>query len=104
MSVRVGLSRNELADIGSVVRFSPMAVWQFVFDLIPSSAATIHGVVAARMNRDQLDAIELSFSGPTAAAMFKRLGAILPEKQAWAANLRILGKGKPTISRLLSLK
>lgn len=52
-----------------------MAVWQFVFRLIPSSAATIHGVIAARMNRDQLDAIELNFSGPTADTMFERVGA-----------------------------
>ena len=68
-----------------------MAIWQFVFDLIPSSAATIHGVVAARMSRDQLDAIQLKLSGPTADAMFARVGAILPERQAWAADLRVWG-------------
>lgn len=39
-----------------------MARWQFVLDLIPSSVATVNGVVAARMSRDQLDAIELKFS------------------------------------------
>ena len=71
-----------------------MAVWQFSFDLIPSSAATISGVVAARMNRDQIDAVELDFDGPTADAMFARVGTILPEKRSWHANLRIWGDEK----------
>lgn len=71
-----------------------MAVWKFVFDLIPSSAATIHGIAAARMSRDQLGAIELNFSGPSADAICERVGPILPERQSWAQNLRVWGDGK----------
>ncbi|MGV1834758.1 hypothetical protein ACQZ6C_08360 [Rhizobium rhizogenes] len=71
-----------------------MALWQFVFDLIPSSAATINGVVAARMNRDQLDAIELNFSRPNVEAIFEHVGMMLPEKQSWAPDLRIWGDEK----------
>jgi len=71
-----------------------MALWQFVFDLIPSSAAAVSGVVAARMNRDQLDAIELNFSKQTIDAIFERVGAMLSEKQSWAPDLRIWGNEK----------
>lgn len=68
-----------------------MALWQFVFDLIPSSAATINGMVAARMSRDQLDAIELGFSEPAAGAIFERVGMMLPEIRSWGRGLRIYG-------------
>lgn len=86
--------RHPIADSKSSVRLSPMAVWQFAFDLIPSSAATISGVVAARMNRDQIDAVELDFAGPTADALFSRVATILPEKPSWNPNLRIWGDEK----------
>ncbi len=71
-----------------------MALWQFVFDVIPSSAATIDGVVAARMTRDQLDAIELNFSRPNIEAILERVGMMLPEKQSWSPELRIWGDEK----------
>lgn len=71
-----------------------MALWQFVFNLIPSSAATVNGVVAARMSRDQLDAIELNFSPSTVEAIVKRVAMLLPEKQSWASDLRIWGDEK----------
>lgn len=71
-----------------------MAVWQFVFYLIPSSAATINGVVAARMNRSQLDATNLNFPGPTIGRILERIDTILPEKQSWASSLRIWGDEK----------
>lgn len=68
-----------------------MALWQFVCDLIPSSAARIDGVIAARMHRDQLDCIELSFSPSTITAIFERVRMMLPEKQSWSPNIRIWG-------------
>jgi hypothetical protein len=71
-----------------------MAIWQFVFDLIPSSVATVNGVVAARMSRDQLDAIELKFSQATIDAIVEGAGMMLPEKQSWAPDLRIWGDEK----------
>lgn len=71
-----------------------MALWQFVLDLVPSSAATVDGVVAARMSRDQLDAIELDFSQATIAAIIEGIGVMLPERQSWAPSLRIWGNEK----------
>lgn len=71
-----------------------MAIWQFVFDLVPASAATISGVVAARMSCDQLEAIKLNFSEATSTAFAEGVGAILPEKQSWAPSLRIWGDEK----------
>lgn len=68
-----------------------MAPWQFVLDLIPSSAANVNGVVAARMSRDQLDAIELNFSQATIDAIVDNVGMMLPEKQSWTPSLRIWG-------------
>ncbi|KYG21646.1 hypothetical protein SE92_16405 [Bradyrhizobium sp. AT1] len=71
-----------------------MALWQFVVDLIPASAATGNGMVAVRMNRNQLDAIELNFSQATIDAIVESVGKMLPEKQSWAPSLRIWGNEK----------
>lgn len=71
-----------------------MAVWQFVLDLIPASAAHVEGVTAARMSREQLDKIALVFSSADAELLFARLGALLPEKKSWSASLRIWGDEK----------
>ena len=71
-----------------------MALWQFVFDLIPSSVATLNGVVAARVSRDKLDSIELIFPQQTIDAIVERVGVMLPEKQSWAPDLRIWGDEK----------
>ncbi|OCJ00368.1 hypothetical protein A6U86_12215 [Rhizobium sp. AC27/96] len=71
-----------------------MALRQFVFNLIPSSATTISGVAAARMSRDQLDAIELNFSQQTIDAISERVGMMLPEGQSWASDIRIWGDDK----------
>ena len=71
-----------------------MALWQFAFNLIPSSAAAVNGVAAARMSRDQLDAIQLNFSQQTIDAIFERVDTMLPETQSWAPDLRIWGDVK----------
>jgi hypothetical protein len=68
-----------------------MALWQFVLDLIPASAANVGGIPAARMNREQLDAIDLDLSSAELEALFVRLEALLPEKKSWSAHLRIWG-------------
>lgn len=71
-----------------------MAVWQFVLDLIPASAAHVEGVTAARMSREQLDKIVLVFSNADAELLFTNLSALLPEKKSWSASLRIWGDEK----------
>ncbi|MGY5800702.1 hypothetical protein ACXHMN_05145 [Rhizobium sp. LEGMi12c] len=76
------------------IKFRLMAVWQFVCDLLPSSAARIDGVIAARMSREQLDGIELAFSPSAASAIFERVCLLLPEKQSWYPDLRIWGDEK----------
>ena len=71
-----------------------MALWQFVFDLIPSSVATVNGVAAARVSRDKLDSIELVFPEQTINAIVERVGMVLPEKQSWSPHMRIWGDEK----------
>jgi len=71
-----------------------MAVWQFVCDLIPSSAAKIDGVIAARMSREQLDGVELGFPPLATSAIFERVSMLLPEQQSWSPDLRIWGDEK----------
>lgn len=71
-----------------------MALWQFVLDLVPASAANVAGVVAARLSREQLDAVALAFSSADAEALFAKLGTLLPEKQSWSSRLRIWGDEK----------
>ena len=57
-----------------------MAVWQFVINLIPASAARIAGVNAARMSRTQLDEVVLALPIAEANALFAKLDMLLPEK------------------------
>lgn len=71
-----------------------MALWQFAFNLIPSSATTVSGVAAARMSRDQLNAIELNFPQQTVDTIFERVGMMLPEDQSWTSEMRIWGDEK----------
>jgi hypothetical protein len=71
-----------------------MALWQFVFDLFPMSAATVEGAVAVRMSRDQLDAIKLNFPQATIDGIVEGVGKMLPEKKSWAPNMRIWGDEK----------
>lgn len=68
-----------------------VAVWQFVLDLIPASAAQVAGVTAARMSREQVDRIPFEFSSTKAEQLFVELGALLPAKQSWSSSLRIWG-------------
>ncbi|MCQ1780415.1 hypothetical protein NOJ05_24655 [Neorhizobium galegae] len=68
-----------------------MAAWQFALDLIPSAAAGVDGVVAARMTRGQLDEVELRFSPSVTGAIFERVGMMLPETKSWSPDLRIWG-------------
>lgn len=56
-----------------------MAIWQFVLDLIPASAARIDGVIAARLTPEQCSGIELKFSQSEADSFFERVGMMLPE-------------------------
>jgi len=71
-----------------------MAIWQFAFDLMPSSAVIINEAVAVRMTQAQLDATEPDFSAATIQLLFERLGSILPEKTSWSPSLRIWGDEK----------
>ena len=71
-----------------------MAVWQFVIDLIPASAARVAGVSAVRMSRAQLDETVLGFSSADAEVLFSKLGRLLPEKPSWSDGLRIWGDEK----------
>ena len=71
-----------------------MAVWQFVCDLIPSTAAKIDGVRATRMSREHLDGVQLAFPPAACIAFFERLDRLLPEKQSWSPDLRIWGDEK----------
>ena len=57
-----------------------MAVWQFVINLIPASAARIAGVDAARMSRTQLEEAVLALPIAEADVLFTKLDALLPEK------------------------
>lgn len=56
-----------------------MAIWQFVLDLIPASAARIDGVIAARLTPEQRSTIEWKFSQSKANSFFERVGVMLPE-------------------------
>ncbi|MFK4768988.1 hypothetical protein [Rhizobium sp. ZW T2_16] len=71
-----------------------MAIWQFAFDLMPSSAAIINGAAAARMTRAQLEAVNQDFSSPTIMHLFERLNSMMPEKTSWSPSLRIWGDEK----------
>ena len=71
-----------------------MAIWQFVLDLVPASAANVGGVAAARMSREQLDAIAVNFSSADTEALFAQLATLLPEKQSWSPRRRIWGDEK----------
>ena len=71
-----------------------MAVWQFVIDLIPASAARVAGVAAVRMSRAQLDETVLGFSAADEEVVFSKLGRLLPEKPSWSDGLRIWGDEK----------
>jgi hypothetical protein len=71
-----------------------MAIWQFVLDLVPASAANVGGVAAARMSREQLDAIAVNFSSADTEALFAQLATLLPEKPSWSPRLRIWGDEK----------
>jgi len=71
-----------------------MAIWQFVADLVPASAAKIADVPAARMSQDQLDEIDLDFSETETEALFAFLATLLPERASWSPTLRIWGDDK----------
>ena len=68
-----------------------MAVWQFVINLIPASAARIAGVDAARMSRTKLDEIVLALPIAEADVLFTKLDALLPEKPRSYTGLRVWG-------------
>ena len=68
-----------------------MAVWQFVINLIPASAARIAGVDAARMSRSQLDEVVLALPIAEANALFAKLDMLLPEKPRSYTGLRVWG-------------
>ena len=68
-----------------------MAVWQFVINLIPASAARIAGVNAARMNREQLGEVVLALPITEADVLFAKLDILLPEKPRSYTGLRVWG-------------
>lgn len=68
-----------------------MAVWQFVINLIPASAARIAGVNAARMSRAQLDQVVLALPIADADVLFTKLDMLLPEKPRSYTGLRVWG-------------
>ena len=68
-----------------------MAVWQFVINLIPASAARIAGVHAARMSRGQLEEVVLALPIAKADALFAKLDMLLPEKPRSYTGLRVWG-------------
>lgn len=68
-----------------------MALWQFVLDLLPASAASVDGMPAARLSREQLDAVDLDLSSGDQAALLVGLETLLPEKESWSERLRIWG-------------
>lgn len=68
-----------------------MAVWQFVINLIPASAARIAGVNAARMSRAQLDQVVLALPIAEADVLFVKLDMLLPEKPRSYTGLRVWG-------------
>ena len=68
-----------------------MAVWQFVINLIPASAARIAGVDAARMSRAQLDDVVLALPIAEADGLFAKLDMLLPEKPRPYTGLRVWG-------------
>src|SRR5690349_19301812 len=67
-----------------------MAIWQFGFYLVPSTAVIIDGAVAARMERDFLST-QLKFCGPIVGALAARVSNMFPEGQSWAPDLRVWG-------------
>ena len=67
-----------------------MAIWQFGFYLVPSTAVIIDGAVAARMERDFLST-QLKFCGPIVGALAARVSNMFPERQSWAPDLRVWG-------------
>ncbi len=68
-----------------------MAVWQFVINLIPASAARIAGVNATRMNREQLGEVVLALPITEADVLFAKLDILLPEKPRSYTGLRVWG-------------
>lgn len=68
-----------------------MAVWQFVINLIPASAARIAGVNAARMSREKLGEVVLALPITEADVLFAKLDMLLPEKPRSYTGLRIWG-------------
>lgn len=68
-----------------------MAIWQFVLDLVPVSAAKVAGMPAARMSSDQLDEMHLDFSETDTEKLISHLSSILPEKTSWSPAIRIWG-------------
>ena len=68
-----------------------MAVWQFVINLIPASAARIAGVNAARMSRAQLGKVVLALPIAEADVLFAKLNMLLPEKPRSYTGLRVWG-------------
>jgi hypothetical protein len=85
--IQVAKTRTDKNDFG-------MAIWQFAFDLMPSSVAITNGAVAVRMTQAQLDAIDPDFSVSTMQLLFERLGSMMPEKTSWSPSLRIWGDEK----------
>ncbi len=68
-----------------------IAVWQFVINLIPASAARIAGVNAARMSRAQLDQVVPSLPIAEVDVLFAKLDMLLPEKPRSYTGLRVWG-------------
>lgn len=67
-----------------------MALWQFAFDLIPSSAAG-QGAIGSDPGNDGPVESGLGFSPSTARAMLERIGAILHEGHWSTPGLRVWG-------------
>ena len=68
-----------------------MAVWQFVINLFPASAARIAGVDAARMSRKQLDEVVLALPIAEANALFANFFFFVTEKTVFYTGLRVWG-------------
>ena len=87
-------SLHPLRTLGTSLWSLTVAIWQFVLDLVPASAARFAEVAAVTMTREQLDAITLSFSRADTESLFAHLETLLPEKQSWCSELRIWGDEK----------
>ncbi|ARU16837.1 hypothetical protein A9D14_12480 [Croceicoccus marinus] len=68
-----------------------MALWQFVFDLVPAFAVTNAEVYVVRTDRNQLNGVKFGFALQDTNLLYARLNQLLPEKQSWADGLRIWG-------------